>query len=383
MQQKPSVSIIGAGIAGLTSAIALQKIGIETEIFEAAPSILPLGAGLALGSNAMNGLNQLGLAEEVIHKGKLLASFTISDQKGRLIIKKESEEINSKYGLGNFAIHRADLHQVLLSKINPKLIHTGKRALATIQQGTRVKVSFQDGSEHITGYLIVADGIHSAIRKHLLPATQPSYAGYTCWRAIIDQADFNLKDACETWGSPGRFGFVPLANHQVYWFACINAPKESERMKKFKIADLQHFFRDFHEPIPQLLKCTKDENLIWNDILDLKPLHQYAFDKIVLIGDAAHATTPNLGQGACQAIEDAVILANEMQRCSNYEAAFKIFEQRRLERTHYIIRTSRLLGKVAQIENRFLAGFRNFFFKNLPSTMNDRQLQKLYEVDLS
>src|SRR5690554_5045470 len=127
-------------------------------------------------------------------------------------------------------------------------------------------------------------------------------------------------------------------------------------MEQFRVEDLFRHFKNFHSPIPDIISITKDQDLIWNDISDLKPLKHYAFGKIVLIGDAAHATTPNLGQGACMAIEDAVILASEMRKNSNYEDAFKNFEKRRLKRTHYIIKNSRLLGRIAHFDNALIAG---------------------------
>lgn len=379
----PSISIIGGGIAGLTAAIALQKIGFEPMVFEAAPHMAPLGAGLVLASNAMKGLNKLGIDHEITAQGKLLTSFIISDEKGKTITKNESKDINGKYGLDNFAIHRADLHEVLLSKIKPTNIHIGKRAVTANQTGRGVKVIFEDGSVHDTDFLIVADGIHSAIRRSLLPYSVPRYAGYTCWRAVIENKDFHSDNAHEIWGTKGRFGYVPLVRDRLYWFACVNAPKNSESMKRYTINDLQKRFGGFHKPIPEILSATKNENLIWNDILDIKPIHQYAFRRIVVIGDAAHATTPNLGQGACQAIEDAVILASEMARSSNCEEAFRSFEKRRMKRTHFITNTSKLLGSMAQIDKPLLAMLRNSIFRNLPSGFNKKHIKTLYTVDLS
>src|SRR5690606_38387489 len=126
---------------------------------------------------------KLGIANEIAAKGKLLTSFTISDQKGKIITKKESKDISEKYGLDNFAIHRADLHEVLLSKIKASNLRTGKKAVIANQNNNGVRITFEDGSTHETDFLIVADGIHSAIRRSLLPSSIPRYAGYTCWRA--------------------------------------------------------------------------------------------------------------------------------------------------------------------------------------------------------
>ncbi|WP_153797565.1 FAD-dependent monooxygenase [Foetidibacter luteolus] len=374
------IAIAGAGIAGLTTAIALKNKGIETQIFEAAPAVKGIGAGLALAANAMQAFERLGIAEEVSRCGRMLPSFTIYDEKKKVINRTNSEAISKKYGADNFTIHRAALYDLLYSKLNPQQVVINKKLVAAEQLPNGIKLVFQDGSIHFTDALIAADGIHSSIRKKLLPASAPRYAGYTCWRAVINNDFLNLTETSETWGLKGRFGIVPLLD-KVYWFACINAPYSSSRMKAFTIDDLQRHFKDFHEPIPAILQQTKNEHLIWNDIMDIRPIHQYAFGNILLIGDAAHATTPNLGQGACQAIEDAVILANELAANANIPEAFKQFEQRRLKRTHYITNTSWKIGKAAQTSNRLFAGIRNTLFRLLPQSVNEKQFQKLYRVD--
>ncbi len=374
-------TIIGGGIAGLTAAIALNKIGIETLIYEGTPSIKAIGAGLGLGANAIVGFDRLGIKEEVIARGRIIPLFSILDEKGKIITQADSLKISQKYGVDNFTIHRADLHHLLLSKIDARSIAINKRAIDIQQEKNVSKVFFQDGSVHESDFLIVADGIHSAIRKKLIPNSEPRYAGYTCWRAVIDNTKLNLNETSESWGHGKRFGIVPLANNKIYWFACTNAAREEERFKKFKVSDLQDHFKDFHEPIPTILSETKNEDLIFGDILDLKPIARFAFQNVVLIGDAAHATTPNMGQGACQAIEDGVVLAQELKKEPNIANAFRNFERRRLKRTRYIVNTSARIGKLAQWEGSVAVSIRNFLMRRVPASVNEKQLKVLYEVD--
>jgi 2-polyprenyl-6-methoxyphenol hydroxylase-like FAD-dependent oxidoreductase len=378
---KKEATILGAGIAGLTTAIALNQMGIETLIYEAAPNIKVIGAGLGLGANAIMAFDRLGIKDEVIARGRIIPSFSILDQNGRIITRTNSERISAKYGVDNFTIHRAELHHLLLSKINPQSICINKKAINIEREGDRSKIYFQDGTIHETDFLIVADGIHSVIRKKLVPDSEPRYAGYTCWRAVIDNTNLNLNETSETWGAGKRFGIVPLANNKIYWFACTNALKGDDRFKRFKISDLQNHFKDFHEPIPSILSETKNEDLIWGDIMDLKPLDKFAFQNVLLIGDAGHATTPNLGQGACQAIEDGVVLAQELKKETNIAIAFKNFERRRMRRVHYITNTSARVGQVAQWEKSYAVVFRNFLFRRIPTSVNERQLAVLYDVD--
>jgi len=306
----------------------------------------------------------------------------ILDREGRLISQADAEALQRKYGIHNFAIHRPELHEALLAELDTAQLHTGKHAVRVEQENTGLTVHFKDGSTHQTDYLIVADGIHSPIRRQLLPASAPRYAGYTCWRAVIDNPGLPLTDTTETWGTEGRFGIVPLANNRIYWFAVVNAPQNDPAMQAMGIEGLRQLFGQFHRPVPAILEHTRPEDLILNDIIDLKPIDRFAFGNIVLIGDAAHATTPNMGQGACQAIEDAVVLADELAaRPDNPEAAFLSFEKRRMRRTHSIVRTSWQIGKIAQWSNPWLAGLRNAAFRMIPESVNERQLKQVLEVD--
>lgn len=371
-------TIIGGGIAGLTMALALRKAGKNVKVYEATPEIQPLGAGLGLAANAIGAFEALGVREELIPRGRLINSFAIFDQQGRII-----QRSHQGFGMENFAIHRAQLHDFLLSKLPAGVVRTHKRLMDIRQDIHGVELSFQDGSSVWTDYVIVADGIHSVARKKYLPAAAERYAGYTCWRAVIKNEHIPVQESSETWGSRGRFGMVPLSEEKLYWFACIKAPANDPACRQFRVEDLLIRFGDYHEPIPQILAATRDEDLIWNDIVDIDPIDRYAFGRILLIGDAAHATTPNMGQGACQAIEDCVVLANCIQRTSDPYQAFQTFEQERLSRTHWVMRSSRRLGEIAQLENPLLAGLRNSAMRMVPPAMQDRMWRKLHDVQFA
>lgn len=375
--KKNTVTIIGGGIAGLTTAIALQKIGITAHVFEASDQIRPVGAGLGLGSNALKAYKAIGLEEEVIRAGKSMPGFSILDEKGKTITHSRFDTQNKP---SNLAIHRADLHAVLLSKLSPETIHIGKKLSDIQQTSAGVQLTFTDGRVVTTHYLIVADGIHSLVRQQLLRNTAPRFAGYSCWRSVIDYPGTAIDGPTETWGKNGRFGIVPLPDNKVYWFACVNAGYRDDKFKQYGVSDLLNHFKNYHSPIPEILLQTKSENLIHNDIIDLKPIGQFAFGRIVLIGDAAHATTPNMGQGACQAIEDAITLAKCMHQESDYEIAFRHFEKQRLKRTHWVTNTSWKIGKIAQLENELLIRLRNAGFRMMPEALGRRQLERLENV---
>ncbi len=377
--------ISGGGICGLMMAIILEKKGHEVAVYEAATEIKAIGAGLVLSTNAIKALKSIGIAEAVLEKANLLDCFDVVLANGEILMATDAKKLNKKYNsMGNATIHRADLHQTLLALLKGKVdFYTGKRGVNVLQDSNGVTLNFRDGTSVNGDYLIACDGINSPIRQQLLPKSLPRYAGYTCWRAIV-QHDGQFKDkyATETWGKNGRFGVVPLTNNRTYWFACLNTPQVRDpKMKAFTVADLAACFKDYHAPISQLLALTVDENLLWNDIEDIRPLKKLAFDRILLAGDAGHATTPNMGQGACQAIEDVAVLANCLNEKDRITDSFKSFEKIRLPRTTKIVNTSWTLGKVAQWTNPILTTFRNFALKMIPQSVNEKQMDYLFNVE--
>lgn len=373
--------IIGAGVAGLTAAIGFQSIHREFAIFEQSPVLRGIGAGFGLAANAMKALDLLGLKEKVEEIGYYINSYNILSQNGSILFKPDTKRISAQYNQKNFAIHRADLHAYLLSKIPEEKIKLDKRAVRLTQHDSYVQVFFHDGSTYTAKYLIIADGVKSPLRQQLIPTAVPRYAGYTCWRATIDNTDIKLANSFETWGQSGRFGVTPLVKDRIYWYACVNGPADDPIFKNTTIQDLKQRFSSYHLPILEILQATKDEDLIWSDIVDIKPLQHLAYHNILLIGDAAHATTPNMGQGACQAIEDVVVLLDELKKDKTTVDAFRSFERRRLARTRYITETSKQIGNVAQWENPILIALRNNLARLLPNHLKQHSLAKLLSKD--
>lgn len=375
--------IVGGGIAGLTTAIALQKDGYHIKVLERSTELKVVGAGLGLGANAWKGLTRLGITNDLEIKCHLIKSTRFLDQKGDLISEMDLERLNRKYEFVNFTVHRADLQKILFQHLLPDTVEFGKRVVGFDQNETGVTVHLEDGKAVEGDALIAADGIHSVVWEKSLLNIKPRYSGYTCWRAVVKPPkEFIIPgEFTETWGARGRFGIVPLTNNQIYWFACVNAPFQSKDMSAFTTNELYHIFQDYHFPVPELIKWTGDEKLIWNDIIDLKPISRFALDKILLIGDAAHATTPNIGQGAGQAIEDAIILSKVLKYNNCKEEAFVEFENLRIPKTKKIINLSWRIGKVAQLDNPFQIKIRNSIMRMLPSKIQESQLESVFHTD--
>ena len=376
--------ISGGGIAGLTTAIALQKEGYRIKIIEYSKELKEVGAGISLGANAWKGLTLLGVTDELEMKCNRIKGTKILDQRGNTISKLNMEGFYDKYGVASYAVHRADLVNTLFQYLQHDTVEFGNKVVFHEQIEDSVKVYLEDGNVIKANALIGADGIHSSVRKKYLPKLVPRYSGYTCWRAVvkIPNKDFVIEDFTETWGAKGRFGIVPLKDNRIYWFACVNAPYQNKSVSTFTTNDLKRLFQDYHSPILDLIEETQDRELIRNDIIDLKPLERFAFGRVLLIGDSAHATTPNMGQGAGQAIEDAIILSEILKNKRNLEETFDDFNKLRMPKTKKIVNMSWWLGKIAQFEHPIQIGLRNSLIRILPSKMQEKQMEFIYKTKL-
>ncbi|MNO46188.1 FAD-dependent urate hydroxylase [compost metagenome] len=376
------IAVIGGGIGGLCASLALQRKGFQVTIYEKEGLIRPAGAGIGLGPNAVKALNSLGLKEQILKCSNSLDRFTIQSQNGIILSDIDFAKLAHKSGIGNAAIHRSDLHKVLRESLDEGTLQLNKKCVDFIQDENGVTLFFNDGESIRTDLVIVADGIHSIIRKKLLPHSTIRYAGYTCWRSVVpyDSGDQNHR-ASEIWGHDGRFGYIPLPSGHIYWFACVNSEANDPVRSAYTVSHLLELFDSFPHPVKDLIQSARNDQLIHNDIYDIQPLQQFAFGRIVLLGDAAHATTPNMGQGAGQAMEDAVVLGQCMELESNFNRAFKLYEQRRLRRTRKIIERSRQIGSVSQWSHPALIYLRNQLLKLVPDSLMSHSMQAQTQTD--
>jgi 2-polyprenyl-6-methoxyphenol hydroxylase-like FAD-dependent oxidoreductase len=380
------IIIIGAGIGGLTAAHALLQQGHAVRVFEAASALREVGAGVVLGANAMHALDRLGLHAAVRAEGEPVTHLALLNRRGQVLNAADTTSFTRRLGYDNLGIHRAALQRVLLAALPPGTVQLGYSFshFTFTAAADSVAVHFADGRSAPAAALLGADGLRSPVRQQLLPGSPPRYAGYTCWRAVVDARRLRLPagHSVEIWGGrAGRFGYVPLASGQVYWFACLNSPAPNNpRLRAYTGADLRRQFGSLPAPVDQLLALTRDEQLLWNDIFDLEPLAHFAFGRVLLLGDAAHATTPNLGQGAGQAVEDALALATCLRQFpADAAAAFAAFEARRRARTTKIVRQSRQLGQLAQLESPWLTAVRDAVLRRVPTRISEQQMAFLYQ----
>ncbi len=377
MTEAKTFAVIGAGIGGLTTAIALQRIGIRTRIYESATGFRQVGAGIVLAPNAIKAFTSLGVADDLIEKGHLLQNFSICDQSGAPLTTTPNE--SAKKFPPSYAFHRAELHASLISKLNSPVITLGMTCVDFFPEGNGITLVFKDGSRDKVDGVIAADGIHSVFRKKLLPKSSLRYSGYTCWRGVTEDSIVSDREAKELWGRGRRFGYVPLSDGRVYWYATVNAKPKDASLRDNADA-VSSLFLDFPELVSLAIKKTAENRMIRNDIYDFPPVSKYAFGNVLLLGDAAHATTPNMGQGACMAIEDAAVLMNCLSKSSDISDAFNTFSAKRLKRTRKIVETSYSLGRISQVENRTFIAIRNKLMRLTPSSVSEKQFRFLYEV---
>jgi 2-polyprenyl-6-methoxyphenol hydroxylase-like FAD-dependent oxidoreductase len=374
------ISIVGGGITGLAAALALKRIGLSASIYEKKSAYHPEGAGIALGANALKALDFLGVLPQIMQRGITSNQYSIYDNYGRAITTIRCEQ--TKYPLYTF-IHRADLIDILLNSLSPEHISFQKNLIFFTTNHKKTQLFFEDGTLVKTDYLLACDGIHSSIRNQLFPNKQLRYAGYTCWRGIIENNSMQMQDPySETWGPKGRFGIIPLANNQLYWYALKNGVANDSRHQSWKTENLLENFHDYHSPIPEIIKRTANDHVTRHDIYDLDSLFQYLYDRILLMGDAAHATTPNLGQGDCLSIEDAVCLAQLIQYEKNLDSALMKFNKTRLARTKKVIHESWKFGKIAQIDNPFICTVRNKVMKWTPASFHQNRINLLQNTKI-
>lgn len=287
------ISIIGAGIGGLTLGNILKQQNFDFTIYESAPEIKPVGAGIMMAVNAMQIYDKLGLKEKIENSGNKIHGICITDEKLKTISNTNVSALEQKFNSCNVAIHRADLQNILASNIgfkNIKLNHS----LETIEKKENYQLKFENGNEIESKVVFGADGIHSKIRDQILKTGNIRNAKQKCWRGLtnLELPEKYLHQALEIWGKGKRFGFVKLSENKVYWYALINSNNFTQNI------NLIETFIGFDPLVLQILESTKPENIILNDILDLAPISKWYSENFCLIGDAAHATTPNMGQGA-------------------------------------------------------------------------------------
>lgn len=362
---KRTIAIIGAGIGGVGAAVCLRRVGIRAVVFERRAFLREAGAGLSLWPNGTSILEHIGLLQPVLTAGQMGMTFRLLTPLGKPLMNIDTARADTP----TVCLHRAELLRILSEEVPRKDLRVGHELTKIASQGKEFRLEFSNGATFSCDGVVGADGIYSQLRTALPGSEHPRNRGYVIFRAIVDAPDgFIPGENSETWGSGRRFGTLSLAHNKICWYATANTFDTQLTGEKRKV-ELWKMFKTWHRPIQELIHKTDAAAILMNTARDLRPFRKWGSGRSTLLGDAAHALTPNLGQGACMALEDAFVLAKSLTSHQDVAQAFRIYESLRFPRTRSAILRSRYLGWIGQWENRLAVPLRNTVAGWLPGRM--------------
>ncbi|MFE0577145.1 FAD-dependent monooxygenase [Streptomyces sp. NPDC058874] len=375
--------VAGAGIGGLTAALALHRTGWRVTVCERAPGPAAVGAGIVLAPGALRAFAAIGFDVSGAVGRALPTAMGLRRPDGRWLTRADTAVLAARYGGPPLAVHRSALTHALTAALPAGTVRYGAEVTTVDGADTFPVVRTAAGDLGGSADLVVAaDGIHSPLRRRYFP-NHPGlrHSGETAWRTVLPAAASPAGAAtAETWGRGERFGVVPLADGSTYVYATALAP-EGHRPADIR-AELMRRFGSWHDPVPALLERIDPAAVLQHDLYDLAaPLPRFHRGRLAWIGDAAHAMTPNLGQGGCQAIEDAVVLAHLLDGAGTggVPAALAAYSAARCARTDAIRRRARRAGRIAALTHPLAAALRDLAVRATPAAVAHRAMDGLFD----
>lgn len=371
LAQKSPIIIVGAGLGGLTLALALRKLGLPCLVLERSPGLSEIGAGITLWENALRVLEQVGAIERVQAIAQKSEAGVLGTASGQTLVRTSLAQESTLGRL--WAAHRAELQEALYRGLPEGTVRFGVTVERFEDQGDGVSLLLTDGSQMTAPLLVGADGLHSQVRRALFGEEALRYAGYAAYRGICPKPEGYSGPVGEFFGQGDRFGVVELPGNRLYWYAVLSQPLGTPRAPAAR-ALLDARFAHYAFDVPRILQASSDETILYHELFDRPPSPRFSRGRVVLLGDAAHPTTPNMGQGAAMALESAFVLALSLSRWS-VEDALQRYQTLRAPRTARVTETSRKIGQVAQLQNPVLAFLRNLAFRLVPERVRLAELR--------
>lgn len=361
--------IIGGGIGGAATALALSRAGLEPVVYERTKQLREVGAGIALWANATYILKQLDLLEDAIRVGCLTTNYQFNSQRGNKLVNVPVD----RFELPVIGIHRAELHQLLWQNVAGEKFILGENFERFERQDNQVQAYFASGLRVAGNALIGADGLRSQVRTAILGDEPPIYRNFKTWRGLTDYIPSAYRPGYiqEFLGCGKGFGFMMLGKGKMYWYAAASAPEAQPDAAIGRKKELETMYQDWFQAIPELIAATDEANILTTDLYDRPAKQPWSQHNITLLGDAAHPMLPTMGQGACTALEDAYVVAQCLQAQPDPSIAFQQYESVRFPRTKAIVEQSLQSAKMGELKNPIAVGLRNSFMKVMGSAISN------------
>ena len=338
------VVVIGAGIGGLTAGIALKQAGYEVEIYDRVKEMRPVGAGISLWSNGVKVLNRLGLGEKMAKIGGLMERMEYRTITGELVNDIDLMPLIHEVGQRPYPVARRDL-QTMLVEAFPGVVKLDHKCIGVAENETSVTATFENGHQATGDLLVAADGVRSILRTYVLgEEVQPKYGGYINWNGLV-AADEDLAPK-NTWaiyvGDHKRASLMPVAGDRFYFFFDVPLPLGTPANPDNYKTELRQHFQGWAKPVQLLIDRLDPYAVARPEIHDVGPIEHFVRGRVALLGDSAHATCPDLGQGGCQAMEDGLVLTNYLITTNlGVEYALKRYEMERKQRANAVVEKAR------------------------------------------
>jgi 2-polyprenyl-6-methoxyphenol hydroxylase-like FAD-dependent oxidoreductase len=380
-----TAAVIGGGIGGLATAIALSKAGLQVDIYEQAPELAEIGAGLSLWANATRALTELGLGEELTKSITPLEALESRVPHGQVLHHSELGPIHRKLGYASATMHRGELLRILLSGAAQTNLYTSN-GLQSLAMGARSGPVLQlEGGRRVPANLVVgADGLFSTVRRELQPDAIPRYAGYATWRGVAEidpPPEWPSMTLVRTVGRGEYFGIGEISPGRYLWYATKNRSLDEAEPGGRKATVLRHFGK-WHRPVSDLIEATAEESILLHPVFRMSPLKRWTNGRVVLVGDAAHPIEPSLGMGACLAIEDAVVLAACLTREAVIEDGLALYERVRRPRAMRIVRWSQMLARSEQVTNAVICFARDLGTRLSPPALTRILASRAFDFNI-
>jgi 2-polyprenyl-6-methoxyphenol hydroxylase-like FAD-dependent oxidoreductase len=365
------VAVIGGGIGGLTTALALTRQGIGCTVYERAPELQEIGAGLGIWPAPLRVFDKLGIGDAVRELSGPWDHAGLRRWDGTYLVRYTADEFADHLGEPTIGVHRGELQALLLRSLPEGVVRVGSECIGLASWPAGVTISLADGQTIEAEAVIAADGRRSAVRDLVFGKRTLHDCKSVGWRgtAFAPEGSDWHRFAGESWGPAGRFGILPISGGRVTWYAAARRYNAGG-----DLAEVMDRFGSWHHPIPSLIAATGPDDL-WRDSLDdLRPLLRWTQGRVALLGDAAHPMTPDLGQGACQAILDAWVVAEELASQTSVPDALRVYERRRRRRAAMVSLVARGATTGARFEGRLSVALRSRVAALGPPSVMLRQL---------